>query len=120
MLRNKQKPVMYHVRQAVAHEKDSIKRKKIILATSGATILFTLILSVFHLLRYQDATVTAEDNREAIKEGYGFQTLGGKKALVYNQMCLELGQNKESGEYQDLIDDIASQTRSQEDVQRGT
>ena len=35
-------------------------------------------------------------------------------------MCLELGQNYESGEYQDLVDNIASQIRSQDDVKLGT
>ena len=35
-------------------------------------------------------------------------------------MCLELGQNPESGEYQDLVDAIAGLTRSQDDVRRGT
>ena len=84
MLRNKQKPVIYHVRQTVSIESDSIKRKKLIVGTSAATIVLCLILSVFHFMRYQDATVTAEDNREAIKAGYGFQTTGGDKALVYN------------------------------------
>lgn len=61
-----------------------------------------------------------EDNREAIKLGYSFQTEGGEKALVYNQLCLKLGHNQESGEYQDLVDEIAGQIRSQEDVQKGT
>lgn len=35
-------------------------------------------------------------------------------------MCLELGQNKESGEYQDLIDTIAGLTRDYDDVRLGT
>lgn len=52
MLRNKQKPVMYHVRQAVNIEADTMKRKKIILYTSGATIGLCLILCVFHFMRY--------------------------------------------------------------------
>ena len=52
MLRNKQKPVMYHVRQAIAIESDTIKKKKVILISSAIVIVFTLILSVFHFLRY--------------------------------------------------------------------
>ena len=35
-------------------------------------------------------------------------------------MCLELGQNKESGEYQDLIETIENLTRDYDDVRRGT
>jgi len=35
-------------------------------------------------------------------------------------MCLELGQNKESGEYQDLKDDVDNLIRDYEDVRLGT
>lgn len=118
MLRNKQKPVMYHVRMAIAIEKDSIQRKKLILITSGVTIGLCLIFACFYFVRYADVG-TAEDNRDAIKLGYGFKTTP-EEALVYDQMCLELGQNYESGEYQDLVDNIASQIRSQDDVKLGT
>ena len=97
---------MWHVRQAVAIEKDTIKRKKVIIITSSAVIVICLILASLHFTRYADVG-TAEDNREAIKEGYGFITTPAD-ALVYDQMCLELGQNFESGEYQDLFDEIAS------------
>ena len=89
MLRNKQKPVMYHVRQAIAIEKDTLERKKAIIISSGVVIGLSLIFACFYFVRYADVG-TAEDNREAIKEGYGFVTTPDD-ALVYDQMCLELG-----------------------------
>ena len=84
MLKNKQKPVTYHIRQAIGIDKDSRQRKKHILISSGVTLFFSLILAILYLTRYGDVG-TAEEHREAIKEGYGFQTIpANETALVYD------------------------------------
>ena len=80
MLINKQRPVMYHVRQSVAMEDDTLARKKAILITSGLTFLFAFIIGVLYLERYSDVG-TMQENKEAIIEGYGFVSTGG---LIYN------------------------------------
>lgn len=116
MLKRDQKPVMWHVRQAIAIDADTIKRKKVILVTSGLTAVFSLILAIFHLTRHTDVG-TMQDHKEAIIDGYDFVTTGG---LIYNQACLDLGQNKESGEFQDLYETIANLIRSEDDIKQGT
>ena len=107
---------MWHVRQAIAMEADSPKRKKQILISSGLTAVLSLTLAVLYLLRYSDVN-TMQDHKQAIIEGYDFITTGG---LIYNQLCLEHGQNKESGEYQDLVYEISTQIRSEDEVREGT
>ena len=119
MLRNKEKPVMWHVRQAVAIEKDSRQRKKAIIIAQAITFVAAFSLAVVYLLRHADV-LTAENHRDQIKAGYGFETTPPGEALVYDQMCLELGQNKESGEYLELYDVIASLSRDFDDIKKGT
>ena len=105
---------MYHVRQAIAIENDTRKRKKVILIVNGVLIVLCITFASLYLTRYSDVG-TMEDHREEIKKGYGFKT-EPEEAIVYDQFCLEYGHNKESGEYQDLVDEIAGQIRSQEDI----
>ena len=92
MLRNKQKPVMWHVRQVIAMDTDTRQHKKAILIAQGLVLLFTFPFMVVYYYRFGDVA-TAEEYREQIKEGYGFETTPPDEALVYDQMCLELGQN---------------------------
>ena len=98
MLRNKEKPVLWHVREAIAIDKDTRERKKAILIAQAVTFVAAFPLAVVYLLRHADVG-TAENHRDQIKIGYGFETTPPGEAVLYDQMCLELGQNKESGDY---------------------
>ena len=102
----------------IALETDTLRHKKAILIAAGVNFAISFIFSVLYFYRWGDV-LTAEDNKEAIEAGYGFKTKPDD-AFVYNQMCLELGQNYESGEYMDLVDEIAGQIRDEDDIRNGT
>ena len=107
---------MWHVRKAIDIEADTRRHKKTILITSGVTAFITLLFACFYLVRHTGVG-TMQEHKDAIKDGYGFEVPGGN---VYDQMCLELGHDRESGEYQDLTRDIAEMVRSEDDVSSGT
>ena len=76
-------PVMWHVRKWLAIETDTRRHKKGILIAQAVIFVLAFPMAVLHLWRYGDV-LTADENREAIKEGYGFQTVPPGEALVYD------------------------------------
>ena len=83
MLRNKQKPVMWHVRQVIAMDADTQDHKKAILIAQGIVLLICFPFMVVYYSRLGDVA-TAEKYRLEIKKGYEFETTPPDTALVYD------------------------------------